>query len=537
MIKYHGKQVCEGIAIGKLYWHHHGKKDIKKRAVIDIAGELERLEYAVSTADKQLRCLYEKTVKEAGKEQALIFEIHRMMLEDADYLNTIKEMITEGVNAEYAVFSAEKQFVTLFAAMDDVYMKERAVDIQDISQRLIDLLSGSCGQEIHTTEPVVLLAEDITPSEIISLNREQILALITRKGSVNSHAAILAKGKNLPMMVNAQIPNPVELDGKLVIADCFEGEIYVEPEKAVVLEMSRRKELWNKKQQELLRLKGKNNITKDGRSIKIYANIGNEKEVSDAIFADAGGIGLFRSEYLYMDRTQPPSEEEQFQSYKSVLEQMPGKRVVIRTVDIGADKQVPYLLNETEQNPALGCRGIRLCFEKPDILMTQLRAIYRSSFYGNVAMMFPMVISVEEVKILKKMAKDAKEQLIEEGFECNDVPIGIMIETPAAALLSERLAKEADFFSIGTNDLIQYTLAIDRQNSHMEDYYNEVHPAVLQLIEMTVQNAHKAGIEVSICGELAGDIMLTKQFIDMGVNELSVPPVAVLKVRKAVIDS
>ena len=534
MIKYHGKQVCEGIAIGKLYWHHISKNDIKKHAVIDIAGELERLEHAVITAEEQLRCLYEKTVKEAGKEQALIFEIHRMMLEDEDYLNTIKEMITEGINAEYAVFSAEKQFVSLFAAMDDVYMKERAVDIRDISQRLIKVLSGGCSQEINTTEPVILMAEDITPSEIISLRRDQILALITRKGSVNSHAAILAKGKNLPMIVNVQIPNPIELDGKMAVADCFDGMLCIDPEKAVVLEMSRRKEQWDKKQQQLLKLIGKANITKDGKSIKIFANIGNENEVTDALLADAGGIGLFRSEYLYMDRTHPPSEEEQLESYKRVLEQMKGKSVVIRTLDIGGDKQVPYLITEKEENPALGCRGIRICFEKPEILLTQLRAIYRVSCYGDVSIMFPMIISVEEVRKLKRIAQKAKKQLIDEGFTCREVPIGIMIETPAAALLSEHLANEVDFFSIGTNDLIQYTLAIDRQNNHMVDYYSEVHPAVLQLIELTVKSALKTGIEVSICGEMAGDVMMTKKFIDMGVTVLSVAPASVLKVRKAV---
>lgn len=533
-MKYQGKEVSEGIAIGKIYWYQSENIHVKKRAVIDIAGEIERLENALLKAKEQIQCLYTKTLKENGKEQAIIFEIHGMMLEDADYTDAVKKLITKGINAEYAIFSVCGQFMKMFASMDDKYMQERAADIRDISYRLIGILSGTGENIMDIKEPVILLVDDITPSEIIGMDTERILAVIARQGSVYSHASILAKGKNLPMIVNVQIPNPSEIDGKTAIADCFMGELLIEPQKAVVLEMTRRKEQWIQKNKELLLLKGKENKTKDGRTIEILAIIGSEQEAIDALKADAGGIGLFRSEYLYMDKKNAPSEEEQYESYKNVLQLMQGKKVIIRTVDIGADKPLSYLQQEKEINPALGCRGIRFCLEEPEMLMAQLRAIYKAAEFGNAAIMFPMVISKQEIVILKQMAKKARKQLEKEGYPVKEIPIGIMIETPAAALIAEELAEEADFFSIGTNDLIQYTLALDRQNSRMENYYEDVHPGVLKLIEMTVQGAHRRGIKVGICGELAGDITLTEQFLAMKVDELSVTPATVLKVRKAV---
>jgi len=533
-MKYQGKQVCEGIAIGKIYWYESNNIRVKKRAIIDVAGELGRFDNALLRAKEQIKCLYDKTLKENGKEQALIFDIHGMMLEDADYTDSVKKLIIQGINAEYAVFSVCSQFVRMFASMEDKYMQERAADIRDISYRLIGNLQGNKKNIPDMQEPVILLADDISPSEIIRMDTEQILTVITRQGSVNSHASIIAKGKNIPMMVNVQIPNPLEIDGKTAIADCFMGELLIEPQKAVLLEKTRRKEQWNQRNNELLLLKGKDNRTRDGRTIEIFANIGSEQEAIDALQADAGGIGLFRSEYLYMDKKIAPSEEEQYESYKNVLQLMQGKKVIIRTLDIGADKQIPYLQQEKEKNPALGCRGIRFSLEEPELLMTQLRAIYRAADYGNAAIMFPMVISKQEFVTLKQMTRKAREKLIEEGYQIKEIPVGIMIETPAAALIAEELAKEADFFSIGTNDLIQYTLALDRQNSRMENYYEDVHQGVLKLIEMTVQGAHKNGIKVGICGELAGDVNLTEQFLTMKVDELSVAPATVLKLRKAV---
>ncbi len=534
MKRYMGKSVCQGIAVGRIYWYRKKKDTVKKHSVIDIAGEMNRLENALFTADEQLKKLYEDTKKKAGEEQALIFEIHRMMLEDADYLEAIKKLIAKGTNAEYAVDVAKEQFAQLFAAMDDAYMKERAADIKDVSDRVIQILTGTYEELLDTNEAVIVVADDLSPSETVRMDREKILAFVTVKGSGNSHTAILARSMNLPALVSTRIELSEELDGKMAVVDGFAGELMVEPDEALLLEMTARRKKWTMDMDELLLLKGQENITSDGRKIEIYANIGNVEDADRALDADAGGIGLFRSEFLYLGKKQFPTEEEQFESYKAVLEKMAGKKVIIRTLDIGADKTADYFGLEKEENPALGYRAIRICLDRPEILITQLRAIYRAAVYGTAAIMFPMIISTDEITRIKEIVKQVKKQLQTEGCPIGEAELGIMIETPAAALIADSLAKEVDFFSIGTNDLTQYTLAIDRQNEKLENYCNVHHPAVLKLIEMTVKSGHDAGIWVGICGELAADTKLTSTFLTMGVDELSVSPSSVLKVRKAV---
>lgn len=536
MDKYIGKSVLKGIAVGRIYWYQKQSYEIVKKTVADSDAEKSRFEEAIETAKDQLSALYDEALANVGEDHAMIFDIHRMMLEDDDYLEAIDSVIVEGYNAEYAVESAQNQFSELFASMDDEYMKARAADVKDISQRVIRILMGISEDGIPTDEPVILVADDLTPSETVKMDKNKILAFVTVRGSANSHTAILARSMNLPALVNTQMNPDEEWNGKVGVVDGFNGEFLVEPEQDLLDEMIRRKNQWVADLEALEQLKGLDNVTSDGRRIDVYANIGKVEDVEGALSADAGGIGLFRSEFLYLGKDTFPTEEEQYVSYKTVLEKMDGKKVVIRTLDIGADKKVDYFNLDAEENPALGYRAIRICLDRPEIFITQLRAIYRASAYGKAAIMFPMIVSVEEVRRIKEIVEQVKGELSVEGYAMGDVELGIMVETPAAALISEDLAKEVDFFSIGTNDLTQYTLAVDRQNQKLESTCDTHHPAVLKLIEMTVANAHKEGIWAGICGELAADTDLTETFLAMGVDELSVSASSILKVRKAVRD-
>ncbi|MCM1143628.1 MAG: phosphoenolpyruvate--protein phosphotransferase [Blautia sp.] len=536
MEKYTGKSVLKGIAIGRIYWYQKQDYQVVKTAIDDKERERRRFESAVEQAKMQLGVLYDKALASVGEDHAMIFDIHRMMLEDEDYLDAIKAVIEEGWNAEYAVDTAEAQFSEMFAAMDDDYMKARAVDIHDISKRVIRILAGILEDGILAEDPVIVVADDLTPSETVKMDKNKILAFVTLRGSANSHTAILARSMNLPALVNTQMKAGEELNGKIGVVDGFNGEFLIEPKQEILDEMILRKNQWVADLEALEQLKGQDNVTKDGRRIDVFANIGKVEDADGALSADAGGIGLFRSEFLYLGRDTFPTEEEQFVSYKTVLEKMQDKKVVIRTLDIGADKKVDYFKLEEEENPALGYRAIRICLDRPEIFMTQLRAIYRASAYGRAAIMFPMVVSVNEVRRIKEIVEQVRAELTTEGYPMKDVELGIMIETPAAALISDELAKEVDFFSIGTNDLTQYTLAVDRQNQKLEGTCDTHHPAVLKLIEMTVTNAHQNGIWAGICGELAADTDLTETFLDMGVDELSVSASSVLKVRKAVRD-
>lgn len=536
MEKYTGKSVLKGIAIGRIYWYQKQDYQVIKTEVEDKEAEKRRFSRAVETAQAQLSSLYDETLARAGEDHAMIFDIHKMMLEDDDYLDAVNEVLEEGFNAEYAVETAQNQFAELFASMDDEYMKARAVDIKDISRRVIRILAGVPEDGILTDEPVIVAADDLTPSETVKMDKNKILAFVTARGSSNSHTAILARSMNLPALVNTGMKAGEELNGKIGVVDGFSGEFLVEPEQDLLDEMIHRKNQWVADLEALEQLKGKDNVTSDGRRVDLFANIGKVEDTEGALNADAGGIGLFRSEFLYLGRESFPTEEEQFLSYKAVLEKMGNKKVVIRTLDIGADKKVDYFGLEQEENPALGYRAIRICLDRPEIFITQLRAIFRASAYGRAAVMFPMIVSVNEVRRIKEIVEQVKKELSAEGYSVGKVELGIMVETPAAALISDELAKEVDFFSIGTNDLTQYTLAVDRQNQKLESTCDTHHPAVLKLIEMTVANAHRAGIWAGICGELAADTDLTETFLAMGVDELSVSASSVLKVRKAVRD-
>ncbi|MCM1039126.1 MAG: phosphoenolpyruvate--protein phosphotransferase [Ruminococcus sp.] len=536
MEKYIGKSVLKGIAIGRIYHYQKAGYRVVKTKIDDAEAEKKRFLDAVETAKTQLGVLYEKTLAEVGEDHAMIFDVHKMMLEDEDYLDAARTVMEEGYNAEYAVETAKEQFVELFASMDDDYMRARAVDIKDISARVIRILAGIPEDGIQAEEPVIVVADDLTPSETVKMDKNKILAFVTLRGSANSHTAILARSMNLPALVNTGMTITDDIAGKAGVVDGFSGEFIIEPDQDTLEEKIRLKNQWIADLEELELLKGQDNVTGDGRRLDVFGNIGKVEDVEGILAADAGGIGLFRSEFLYLGRNGFPSEEEQFASYKAVLEKMGGKKVVIRTLDIGADKKVDYFNLETEENPALGFRAIRICLDRPEIFMTQLRAIYRASAYGRAAIMFPMVVSVAEVKRIKEIVEQVRAALRKEGHPIAEVELGIMIETPAAALISEELAKEVDFFSIGTNDLTQYTLAVDRQNQKLESTCDTHHPAVLKLIKMTVENAHKAGIWAGICGELAADTLLTETFVDMGVDELSVSASSVLKVRKAIRD-
>lgn len=534
MNKYFGKSVMRGIAIGRIFVYKKIDVQVTDQKVPDTGAEKERFFSAVDRAKEQLTELYNDALQNVGEDHAAIFDVHRMLLEDEDYLDAAAGEIENGYNAVYAVDQAGTQFAELFASMDDDYMRARAADIRDISKRVIRILMDLPDEEIDSDEPVVLVAEDLTPSETVKLDKKKILGFVTVKGSANSHTAILARSMNLPALVNVELDLSDELDGKTCVVDGFEGEFLVEPEEEVLSEKIVRKNQWVADLEALELLKGQDNVTQSGKRIDIFANIGNVEDADAACAADAGGIGLFRSEFLYLGRETFPSEEEQFVSYKAVLEKMQGKKVVIRTLDIGADKKVDYFGLEPEENPALGYRAIRICLDREEIFITQLRALLRAAAFGNLAIMFPMIISVDEVKRIRHIVDMVKAELTEEGKTVGEAELGIMIETPAAAVISDLLAKEVDFFSIGTNDLTQYTLAADRQNQKLESICDTHHEALLRLIEMTVRNAHREGIWVGICGELGADTELTEWFLQIGVDELSVASSAVLKVRQAV---
>ena len=534
MDKYVGKSVMRGIAIGRVYLYKKVDIQVTDEKVADAAAEKERFLEAVDRAKAQLTRLYDEALQNVGEDHAAIFDVHKMLLEDEDYLETAEGEIESGYNAVYAVNHAGTQFAELFASMDDEYMRGRAADIRDISQRVIRILLDLPEEEINSEEPVVIVAEDLTPSETVKLDKKKILGFVTVKGSANSHTAILARSMNLPALVNVDIALSDELHGKTCVVDGFESEFVVEPEEEILSRKVVRKNQWVADLEALEKLKGQDNITKSGKRIDIFANIGNVEDADAACAADAGGIGLFRSEFLYLGRETFPSEEEQYKSYKAVLEKMEGKKVVIRTMDIGADKKVDYFGLEPEENPALGYRAIRICLDREEIFITQLKALYRAAVHGKLAIMFPMIVSVDEVQRIKQIVEMVKEDLAKDGFSVGEAELGIMIEAPAAAVISDKLAKEVDFFSIGTNDLTQYTLAVDRQNQKLEGICDTHHEALLRLIEMTVKNAHEAGIWVGICGELGADTELTEWFLKIGVDELSVAASAVLKVRRAV---
>lgn len=525
-----GKSVFSGIAIGRLSVYNKAENVVKRVKITDIDGEIRRFEEAREEGKKQLAGLYEKALKEVGEVNAAIFEVHQMMLDDLDYVESIQNMIkSQEVNAEFAVANTGDNFSEMFASMDDDYMKERAADVKDISNRLIMILQGNGAGGIQSDEPVILLADDLAPSETVQLDKSKVLSFVTRHGSTNSHTAILARTMNIPALIGVDYPG--DADGKMGIVDGYEGKIIIDPEVSVLEDYKAKKEKEDEKKRLLQELKGKENVTLDGKKINLYANIGSVSDVASVLANDAGGIGLFRSEFLYLESETYPTEEEQFKAYRTVAENMAGKKVIIRTLDIGADKQVGYFNLDKEENPAMGYRAIRICLDRRDIFKTQLRALYRASYYGTISIMFPMIISVQEVKQIKQIISEVKAELDEANVPYKDVEIGIMIETPAAVMMSEELAKEVDFFSIGTNDLTQYTLAIDRQNPKLDNIYDSHHPAILKMLQMVVDNGHKGGCWVGICGELGADTTLTETFLKMGFDELSVSPSMILRVR------
>ena len=535
-MEYQGKSVFSGIAIGPLCLYQKADSMVKRYKIEDADAEVKRFEDAQATAKDQLQSLYDKALKEVGEANAAIFEVHQMMLDDGDYLESITNIIrTQLVNAEYAVATTGDNFAQMFAAMDDEYMQARSADIKDISNRVVQVLQGAAAGGINSDVPVILLADDLAPSETVQLDKSLVLSFVTRGGSTNSHTAILARTMSIPALIGVDFPE--DLDGKTGIVDGYKGILIIDPSAEQIEEYQKKKDEDEEKKRLLLELKGKENVTLDGRKVNLYANIGGVGDVASVLQNDAGGIGLFRSEFLYLGADDYPTEDAQFQAYKTVAETMAGKKVIIRTLDIGADKQVDYFHLEKEENPAMGYRAIRICLTRPDIFKTQLRAIYRASYYGTISIMFPMIISVDEVLKCKEIVNEVKKELDEQGLPYGEVELGIMIETPAAVLMSEELAKEVDFFSIGTNDLTQYTLAIDRQNPKLDKFYDAHHPAVLSMIRMTVENAHKAGIWAGICGELGADTSLTKEFLAMGVDELSVSPGSILPIRKIILET
>ena len=532
-MEYQGKSVFSGIAIGPLCLYQKADSMVKRYKIEDADAEVKRFEDAQATAKDQLQSLYDKALKEVGEANAAIFEVHQMMLDDGDYLESITNIIrTQLVNAEYAVATTGDNFAQMFAAMDDEYMQARSADIKDISNRVVQVLQGTAAGGINSDVPVILLADDLAPSETVQLDKSLVLSFVTRGGSTNSHTAILARTMSIPALIGVDFPE--DLDGKTGIVDGYKGILIIDPSAEQIEEYQKKKDEDEEKKRLLLELKGKENVTLDGRKVNLYANIGGVGDVASVLQNDAGGIGLFRSEFLYLGAEDYPTEDAQFQAYKTVAETMAGKKVIIRTLDIGADKQVDYFHLEKEENPAMGYRAIRICLTRPDIFKTQLRAIYRASYYGTISIMFPMIISVDEVLKCKEIVNEVKKELDEQGLPYGEVELGIMIETPAAVLMSEELAKEVDFFSIGTNDLTQYTLACDRQNAAIESFNDPHHPAVLKEIQMTIENGHKGGAWVGICGELGADTSLTETFLRMGVDELSVSPSRILAVRDVV---
>ena len=538
MEQYQGKSVFGGVAIGRIHVFSKGQQQVKRIKVQDTEAEKKRYREAVQTAITELQGLYDKALKEVGEANAAIFEMHQMMLEDEDFTESVENIIdSQSVNAEYAVASTGDNFAQMFASMDDEYMRGRAADVKDISERLVSVLNGASRQQMDADEPVIVMAVDLAPSETVQMDKDKVLSFVTTQGSVNSHTAILARTMSIPTLIGVDMPLDAELEGKFAIVDGDNGTVYIDPSEDVLAQMQEKREQAEEKKQLLQQLKGKETITKDGKKIKLYANIGNSKDLAMVLQNDAEGIGLFRSEFLYLEKEDYPTENEQFMVYKMVAETMAGKQVIIRTLDIGADKQCDYFNMDPEDNPALGYRAIRICLTRPEVFKTQLRALYRASAFGNISIMYPMITSVWEVKQIKKIVEEVKEELRSQNIEFGEVAQGIMIETPAAVMISRELAKEVDFFSIGTNDLTQYTLAIDRQNPKLDDFYDAHHPAVLEMIRMVAQNAHAEGIWAGICGELGADLELTEQFLQMGIDELSVSPGRILPIRKIVRES
>lgn len=535
---YQGKSVFGGIAIGRISVHKKDEQQVKRVRIEDSEQEILRYRQAKQTAMEQLQGLYQKALKEVGEANAAIFEIHQMMLEDDDYNESVENIIRmQQVNAEYAVASTGDNFAQMFSAMDDDYMRARSADVKDISERVLSVLGGRATGIDASGEPVIIVADDLAPSETVQLNKDLVLSFVTVHGSVNSHTAILARTMSIPALIGTAIPLTDDIDGKVGIVDGKNGCIYVDPDEDTLGKMQQLKLEEQEKKELLQTLKGRENITIDGKKIMLYANIGNSKDLAAVLQNDAGGIGLFRSEFIYLERDTFPTEEEQFQIYRTVAETMAGKPVIIRTLDIGADKKCDYFEMEPEENPAMGCRAIRICLTRPEIFKTQLRALFRASAFGNISIMYPMIISVDELRKIKTIVAEIRQELTEQGVTFGEPKQGIMIETPAAVMMSEELAKEVDFFSIGTNDLTQYTLAIDRQNPKLDAFYDPHHPAVLRMIQMVVENAHKAGIWAGICGELGADTTLTRRFLAMGVDELSMSPRSILPVRKIILET
>lgn len=537
MKKYTGKSVYSGVAIGKVSVFKRREAEIRRVRIDDLEAEIARLEKAKKQSVRQLEKIYEKALKEVGESNAQIFRIHIMMIEDEDYNESLYNIIVnQSVNAEYAVTVTSDNFIAMFGAMEDAYMKARAADVKDISNRIINNLIPDCGVNEAFDENVIICADDLAPSETVLLDRDKVLGFVTAFGSSNSHTAILARNMNIPAIIGAGEDFLREIaDGEQAIADGFTGEFIIDPDPEIIEQLTAKQQEEEEKRRFLQDLKGKENVTLDGRKINIFANIGSVEDIGAVLLNDAGGIGLFRSEFLYLESSDFPTEEEQFSAYKKVLESMAGKKVIIRTLDIGADKQVDYFKLEKEENPALGCRAIRLCLTCPEIFKTQLRALYRASVYGNLGIMFPMITSTSELGEILEICENVRDELKKQGAEYSDsIETGIMIETPAAAVISDQLAPMVDFFSVGTNDLIQYTLACDRRNPNIERFCDTHHEAVLRLIEMSAENAHKHGAWIGICGELGADTSLTERFLRMGIDELSVSPGSVLRVRDTV---
>lgn len=534
MERFVGKSVYKGVALGKIMVLSKDDNQVKRTKIEDTDAEISRFEEAKEIAKDELQQLYEKALKEVGEEGAAVFEVHQMMLDDDDYVDSITEIIrTEKVNAEYAVAVTGDNFSEMFAAMDDDYMKARAADVKDISNRVVRVLSGAAGADA-LSEPVIIVADDLSPSETVQLDKEKILAFVTVHGSTNSHTAILARMMNIPALIGV----PFELgnlqSGQIAIVDGALGEFILNPDDGAIKEAEEKIAKEQEMAKLLEELKGQPTVTKSGREIKLYANIGNVSDMAYVLENDASGIGLFRSEFLYLGRDTFPTEEEQFAAYKQVLQTMAGKKVIIRTLDIGADKQVDYFNLGKEDNPALGYRAIRICLSEPEIFRTQLRALFRASYYGNLAIMYPMIISAKEVTRIYEIVDEVKKELTQDNIPFKEPEQGIMIETPAAVMISDELAKMVDFFSIGTNDLTQYTLAIDRQNARLDAFYDAHHEAILRMIQMVVDSAHKEGKWAGICGELGADTELTAEFVKMGVDELSVSPSMILPIRKII---
>lgn len=536
MITIKGKSVFGGVSIGKIMFYKRNEKVIKRTHVDDVDAEWKRFCDAKDTAVSQLKELYDKAIEDVGEANAMIFEIHQMMLEDLDYLESIENIIrTQEVNAEFAVATTADNFAQMFAAMDDAYMQGRAADVKDVSERVLDILCGVSGGMKEMTEPCIIAADDLAPSETVQLDKSKVLGFATMYGSSNSHTAILARTMNIPAVIGLGEDLLTKYDGKMAVIDGFTGMLYIDPDEETMKVMEEKRAKDQEQKALLEQLKGKENVTKSGQKINVYANIGNVSDVGAVLKNDAGGIGLFRSEFLYLENSDFPTEEQQFAVYKQVAENMSGKKVIIRTLDIGADKQVDYFGLDKEENPALGYRAIRICLTRKEIFKTQLRALYRAAMFGNISIMFPMIISVAEVHEIKAIIAEVKEELKNEGIPFkDDVELGVMIETPASVMISRELAKEVDFFSVGTNDLTQYTLAIDRQNAKLDKFYDPHHPAVLAMIKMAADNAHAEGAWIGICGELGADLELTEEFLKMGLDELSVSPAMVLPLRKRI---